>query len=139
MTQQGNYFDIKKDIKVMTKKLKIIEKYKDANFRDESLLRMPSLHEVKTENAWVQHIVNVLENLEPEPINTPSNVTEEERRAVKELAENRNIVIKKADKTNIFVVMDSTYYKNKLVLNDHLNTPTYERTTSDADVEMFKE
>ena len=71
MTQQGNYFDIKKDIKVMTKKLKIIEKYKDANFRDESLLRMPSLHEVKTENAWVQHIVNVLENLEPEPINTP--------------------------------------------------------------------
>ena len=139
MTQQGNYFDIKKDIKVMTKKLKIIEKYKDANFRDESLLRMPSLHEVKTENAWVQHIVNVLENLEPEPINTPSNVTEEERRAVKELAENRNIVIKKADKTNIFVVMDSTYYKNKLVLNDHLNTPTYERTTSDADVKMFKE
>ena len=139
MTQPGNYFEIKKDVKVMTKKLKIIEKYKDVSFKDESLLRTPSLHEVKTENAWIQYIVNVLENLEPEPINTSSNVTEEERSAVKELAENRNIVIKKADKTNVFVVMDSVYYRNKLVLNDHLHTPTYERTTSDADQKMFKE
>ena len=139
ITQQGNYFDIKKDVKVMTKKLKIIEKFKDIDFNDESLLRNPSLLDVKTDNEWVQHIVNVLENLEPEPISTPTNVTEEERRAVRELANNRNIVIKKADKTNVFVVMDSDYYRDKLVLNDHLNTPTYERTTEDADQKMFKE
>ena len=119
--------------------MKIIEKYKDVEFNDTSLLRNKSIHEVKTENEWVQYMANVLETLEPEPVNISSNVTDEERRAVKELAVNKNIVIKRADKTNIFVVMDSEFYRNKLVLNDHLSSSTYERAADDADVKVFKQ
>ena len=139
IAQQGNYFDIKTNVKALTKKLKIIEKYKDCDFKNDSLLRNKSIYEVKTENKWVQHIVNVLENLEPEPMDVPSNVSDEERRAVSELAKNRDIIIKKADKSNIFVIMDSEFYRNKLVLNDHLNQPTYERTVKDADKEVFRQ
>ena len=43
------------------------------------------------------------------------------------------------DKLNVFVVMDSEFYRNKLVLQDHLNSSTYERTNGDADVKVFKE
>ena len=82
-------------------------------------------------------MVNVLEGLDPEPVDTPSNVTPEERAAIKQLKENKNIVIKEADKTNVFVIMDTYYYRDKLVLQDHLNTSTYERTTEDADKNIF--
>ena len=84
-------------------------------------------------------MINEIEGLDPEPIKTPSNVTVEERKAIKELKENKNIVIKKADKTNIFVVMDTEFYRDKLVLKDHLNTPTYEKTSADADKKVFVE
>ena len=84
-------------------------------------------------------MVNVLEGLEPEPINCPSNVTKEERNAIKELKANKNIVIKKADKSNVFVIMDTSFYRNKLVLQDHLETQVYELTTEHADKKVFTE
>ena len=90
--------DIKKDIKVMTKKLKIIDKYKNSESSDESLLKKRSTKEFKTDNEWVQYIVNVLENLEPEPVDIQSNINDDERKALKKLANNKDIVIKKADK-----------------------------------------
>ena len=76
--------------------------------------------------------------MEPEPVNSRSNVTADERNALKDLKNNKSIVIKKADKTNILVIMDAEFYKQKLVLQDHLNKPTYERTTEDADKKVFK-
>ena len=139
MTQPGNYFDIKKDVAILTKKLKLVEKFKNSQYIDESIVKHSSILEVRTENEWLQHMVNVIEGLDPEPINTPSNVTSSERKAIKELKENTSIVIKKADKTNVFVIMDTEFYRDKLVLGDHLHTPTYERTTADADKKVFSE
>ena len=122
---------------MLTKKLKIIDKYKDSVNTDTSLVRNSSLNAIKTDNPWLQYIVNEIESLEPAPTNTPSNVTTEERKAVKDLKENKNIVIKKADKTNVFVVMDTCFYRDKLVMEDHLNQPTYEKTNEDADKKVF--
>ena len=78
--------------------MKLAEKFKDSNYTDKSLVKHTSITEVKTENSWLQHIVNVLDGLEPEPIHTPSNITREERNAIKELKNNKNIVIKKLTK-----------------------------------------
>ena len=139
VTQPGNYFDIKKDIAVLQKKVKLIEKFKDSDYQDHSIVKHSSISEVKTGNEWVQHMVNVLDGIEPEPINTPCNVTAAELKAIKELQQNRNIVIKKADKVNVFVIMDSDFYRDKLILEDHLNTPTYELTTADADKKVYIE
>ena len=35
--------------------------------------------------------------------------------------------------------MDTSYYRNKLVLQDHLDTPVYEVTTENADKKVFNE
>ena len=72
-------------------------------------MKHSSITEVKTQNEWVQYMVKVLDGMEPEPIRTPSNITAKERKAIKSLQENRNIVIKKADKTNVFVIMDTDF------------------------------
>ena len=44
-----------------------------------------------------------------------------------------DIIIKKADKGNTFVVMDSSYYRDKLVIADHLDSDTYMKADSNAD------
>ena len=36
------------------------------------------------------------------------------------------------------VIMDTEYYRDKLVLQDHLNQPTYETTRNDIDKIVFK-
>ena len=82
--------------------------------------------------------MNKLESLEPEATKTPCNVTAQEKRALDELKENKDIVIKKADKTNIIVIMDAIYYRDKLILKDHLSQPTYELSTTQADKNVFK-
>ena len=89
ITQPGNYFDIKKDIAVLQKKVKLVEKYKDSNYVDSSLVKHKMIKEIDTDNIWVKYMINVLDGLEPEPIETPSNVTTAERNAVTELKNNK--------------------------------------------------
>ena len=46
------------------------------------------------------------------------------RKALKELQEDQNLVIRKADKGNTVVLMDKDYHCNTLVMKNHLNTST---------------
>ena len=98
--------------------------FHDSNWVDESLVKAPSNVEISTENKWIKNICNKLESLEPEHINTSDNVTNAERKALEEFKNNPDIIIKKADKTSIMVIMDKDYYKEKLVVADHLATET---------------
>ena len=98
--------DIKKDVKLLTRKLKIIEKFQYTSNQDKSLVKHHSNQEINTDNEWLQHIVNEIEGLDPEPVKIPNNVTKNEIKALEELKKNKNIIIKKADKTNIMVIMD---------------------------------
>ena len=91
---------------MLQKKIKLVEKFKDSNYVDKSLVKHNTIKDLDTENPWVKYMINVLDGLEPEPVETSSNVTSAERNALKELKENKKIIIKKADKSNIFVVMD---------------------------------
>ena len=138
VTQKGNYFDKKTDVKNLTKKLKTIDKYKDSEMTDPSLLSHPSNREFGTENEWLQFIIQQLENSEPEVTTTTSNISDKERTALRELRLNKEIIIKKSDKINIIVIMDAEYYKTKLVLQDHLEKDTYEVATDNCDKEVFK-
>ena len=111
---------MKSDVKKLTRKLKLIEIYHDSENTDPSLVRHSSNYEVRTHNGWLQHISNQLEQSEPNRTSESHNVTEEERKAVLKLKSDKSIVIKKADKINVFVIIDAEYYKSKLVLRDHL-------------------
>ena len=53
--------------------------------------------------------------------------------------EYKEIVIKKSDKGNTLIIIQKEYYRDKLVLNDHLNMDTYCQTDTSADKTVFKE
>lgn len=84
-------------------------------------------------------IINDIENQSPESIIKEDTLTTEEGKALKELTSNQDIVIKKADKVNTLVIMDKDYYTNKLVMNDHLSTNTYQKVDNNADKTVYKE
>ena len=48
------------------------------------------------------------------------------------------LVIKKADKSNTLVVMEKDDYEQKLVLQGHLHTSTYEQAETDANKTVYK-
>ena len=79
-----------------------------------------------------------MERCEPTLTDFNDNMTREERIALKELRNNQDIIIKKEDKGNLLVVMSKVFYRDKLVLQDHLNTATYCRTDPSADSNTFK-
>ena len=61
------------------------------------------------------------------------NLTKQERRALTQLQEDQDLVIRKADKGNTLVLMDKDYYFNTLVVKHHLHTSTYQKVDSDSD------
>ena len=61
------------------------------------------------------------------------NLTKQERRALKQLQEDQDVVIRKADKGNALVLTDKDYYLNTLVVKHHINTSTYQKVDSDSD------
>ena len=61
------------------------------------------------------------------------NLTKQERRALSQLQEDQDLVIRKADKGNTLVLMDKDYYFNTLAVKHHLNTSTYQKVDSDSD------
>ena len=138
LAERGKYLESKSDVCELTRKLKIIDNFHDSDWVDKSLVKIRSTAEIRTDNPWMKSICGKLESLEPEIKKIKDNVTPEEREALESLKNNKNIVIKKADKSNILVIMDRAYYKNKLVLGDHLETPTYERVNDDIDKEVIQ-
>lgn len=61
------------------------------------------------------------------------NLSSEERQALSQLRNNENIIIKPADKGSSTVIMDIDYYRDKLVLEGHLNGDGYKRVDPTSD------
>ena len=47
-------------------------------------------------------------------------------------------MIKKADKGGMFVILDKDFYRDKMVLHDHLNTDTYEIVNDNSDKKVME-
>ena len=58
-------------------------------------------------------------------------------KALKELQEDQDLVIRKADKSTL-VLVDKDYYYDTLVVKHHLNTSTYQKAGSNSDKRVFK-
>ena len=94
--------------------------------------------------------VTVNENLQPQLLAESTRIrdfsfsqviTKKLREAGKSLKEHDEIIIRKADKSNCFVVIDRAEYKQKLdtILSDHTKfTPLQRNPTSDLKTEMNK-
>lgn len=129
----------KADTHNFTRKLKLIEKFYDSNYVDPSLVKHSSNLNVRCHNDELNRIISRLESSDPTVTVTPDNLSQSERQALKELKSAKDIIIKKADKGNTLVIMDTKFYRDKLVLSDHLETATYSKTPQDADKKVYKE
>ena len=138
--EMGRKNDFYGGIKTFSKKLALQEKYFDANFTDNSLIRPQSKKNVTTTNTDLTDIISTINKITPNTKSTPDNLDQGERKALEEIKElcKTSLVIKKADKSNTLVVMEKNDYEQKLVLKDHLHTPTYERANDDANKHVFK-
>ena len=69
------------------------------------------------------------------------NLDKEEQKALKDLMTQSKsaLEIEKADKSNPLVIMTKEEYKNKLILEGHLNTETYEKSDKRASEGVFKD
>ena len=122
---KGNLFSSKADIQNFTHKLIIREKFGNVPNNDESLLCNQSKRDFKANTSELAKIVDDLNNIDPGMISYQENISKNERAALSELQNNKNIVLKKADKGYSWVLMDTKYYREHLVMNGHLNTPSY--------------
>lgn len=115
-----------------------MERFHDLQSMDTSLVRGKSYLEVNTHNQELSNITKQIESCAPTTREPQQNLTRGERTALQTLKDTDDIIIKKADKGNVLVVMDTTFYRDKLVLNDHLNTRSYGKVSEDADKKVFK-
>ena len=130
-------FDIISDTKEFTRKLKLREIFWGIEYNDESLVKRKSNVNVNTAIPELSNISNILEQIEPTISDVNDNLTKQERKALKELQEHQDLVIRKADKGNTLVLMDKDCYCNTLVMKHHLNTSTYQKVDSNSDKRVF--
>ena len=104
-----------------------MEAFHDTDYHDESLVKEKSLYEPKVKNKHLTEIINKIEHTDPPLMKYKDNLRPTERTALNELKTYDDIIVKKADKGNTLIVMDSEFYRDKLVLHDHLLTPTYKQ------------
>ena len=134
----GTFLDAKAEITEFTRKLKIREKYFDCNYTNNALVKERNNNPVTCKNNELNKIIEQIENIAPQKISMERNTTHGETRALNTLKTYNDIVIKKADKGGMFVVLDTDFYRNKMILKDHLNTDTYEIVNKQADNKVMK-
>ena len=135
---KGNYLDIKTDIKDFTRKMKLQEHFKEESFTDNSYVKKKSIYTPQIKNTDLSKIIESLEKCEPIEKVSTDNLTKSERQALNELKDDSEIIIIKADKGNVLIIMSKSFYRDKLVVNDHLNTPTYSKTEQNIDQKVVK-
>ena len=117
-------FDIKSDTKEFTRKLKLRERFVGIEYNDESLLKSKSNINVNTAIPELSNISHVLEQLERTINHVNGNIAKQECKALKELREDQDLVIREADKGNTLVLMEKDCYCDTLVMKHHPNTTT---------------
>ena len=126
-TKNGNFLQIKSDTKAFIRKLKLMEAFHNTNYVDESIVKEKSSYEPKTKDKHLIEITSKIEHTDPQRVKYKDNLNSSERDALNEIKAYEDIVVKKADKGNTLVVIDKDFYRDKLVLQDHLLQPTYKR------------
>ena len=99
-TTKGNVLDIKSDTKEVTRKLKMRERFWGIEYGDERLVKSKSNINVDSAIPELSNISNILEQVEPTINDVNDNLTKKVRRALQELQEDQDLVIRKADKEN---------------------------------------
>ena len=132
-TSPSNFHELKGETRKFTRRIILQEQFFDQTYQNNSLVRKPSNKFISSNNDELNGIINKLHKIDPAPINTKNNLEREEKVAfsqLKVLAKSA-IEIKKADKSDTWVLMDKERYR-QMILKEHLLTKTYVQTPLDA-------
>ena len=134
--------ELEKDLKVFVRSLKLKEYFHYLNSEaDDSIIAPKSDFNPNVRSPALQNVceslIHTAENLHT--LDTEyrrDNLTPGERRALNDLKSDPSVVIKKADKGNVLVVLNKDFYRNqiKLILNDN---NFYKRQDDNIDSKIF--
>ena len=99
-------------MKRFTRRVKIQEVFFDKESNDISIQRKKSNRPIFTGNHAVNNICDLIEYFQPERTDIEDNFTIEERQSQEELTSNENSIIKQADKSGNFVLMDKHFHRD---------------------------
>ena len=91
-----------------------------------------SARNFETKSRELSLIINEIEILTPNLVPQKSNFTQEEYSALQPLMGNQDIIFKTADKESGWVIMDKSYYRDKIV-REHLLSNVYKKVSADTD------
>lgn len=137
-----NNSELKTDVKEYTRRLRLKEFFsenrgdesRNTDFGEETVdLVKNKSHFIpkRGRNRTLDSVCDTLENLNlcSRPSNTRSNLSKEEEKAMYDLSNDENIVIKEADKGGGVVVMNKTYYEQKIL--EMLGDQDYYKSTTE--------
>ena len=113
---------------MLERKVRLTEFFLDKTFVDESIVRNPSDFVPETGRDKEMDLIlnNIKKHIPPPAPKKIFNTSREEIRAIQHLKDNKDIIIKEADKGGSVIVMNRKFYEEEI--NNHLNdTNTYKR------------
>ena len=140
-TTSCTYLESKSEITDFTRKLKIKEMFWSENptpYVNDCLVKERSNAPIKCKNQELNKIIENIEKIPPTKKKPEFNTSKNESRALNNLKSYNDIIIKKADKGSMLIVMDKEFYRDKMVLSDHLKTSTYEIVPQKEDKKVMK-
>ena len=135
--------ELQADIKNFTRKLRLMEFSVDRQeYNDPSLVKLPSIFTPERGRDRLLDIyVDFLHNL---PLNQRktnqkviNNFTKEEWKTIKELKNDKSVIIKESDKGGSCIIMDSQYYKEKM-MEELSDTIAYQELENNIDKKTKK-
>ena len=131
-TPRANIIELKNDLKEFERKLRIKENFLDSDLTDESLVRNTSTYcPEKGTNKELDDFFKRLWDLQLGiKSNIKDNLSAKQKKALNDLINNKEIIIKEADKGSAIVIMNKDYYITKIqeMLNDTENYEPMKKT-----------
>ena len=114
VTTPGNFYEMKGETRRFTRRLILQEQFFDKSFNNRSLVRKPSTKFISTTNDELNSIVSKLHKIDPVENKGDSNLSNDEVTGYSQLKalSRSTIEIKKADKSDTWVILDKEDYTN---------------------------
>ena len=130
-----NIAALEKNIFKFTKKFRLTYHYRNSNIVDESIVKLESTYTPKpNENADLENICKELEHTKISlyKINGNLHTLRKGLDSLIKKIENKEIIIKPADKGSIIVIISTDYYWN--ICHTHISDTSYYRMLNDTDL-----
>ena len=138
-----NVFELKKDTEDFTRKLRLLEYFsQEENEDDISLVRNKgSFCPQRDRNKTLDNVCDYLkkQNHDPKIPNMKTNISKREYAGILELKNNKDIVIKEADKGGAVVIMNTSHYVKMIEVQLKSENSSYKQTTKSCDNKVLDE